>query len=327
MSQGSGTEHCTVFIGGLPLSAEWQDVHDYLVQFGEPKSLHLPRCKKTNRIKGYAKATLASPHSVALLLRQPRHIIRGLSVGISLWKKKTEYVPLKDEERHRKVHVRFEVNFSREQLEEYFSKFGSIQHVDLRCNPITQEPRNFCYITFDSAASALKVASIRNHSYYGNSLICEMSKPIHFSPSGTESQTPQIPNLYKDAPQGRTSQLVEKPAADSRNERSSPNLNADSITRDFKFTFRTIASSSELGAIRSMLTPLHNVTHTLEQLPRSPGKENDLPLKVMGGWFLKPTTKYYYSEQVEYKQRLIQQEQDSNLQFNIFRPSRQHITA
>lgn len=327
MSQEFGPEHCTVFIGGLPLSAEWQDVHDYLAQFGEPISLHLPRCKKTDRIKGYAKATMASSHSVALLLRQPRHIIRGLSVGISLWKKKTEYVPLKDEERHRKVHVRFEVNISRDQLIDYFTKFGTIQQVDMRCNPITQEPRNFCYITFDSEASALKVASIRTHIYGEKLLICEMSKPIHFSQSGTESQSSQIQKQYQTTGGSRTSQLVGKPAAGTTKERSIPIKNAESLTRDYKLTFQTVASSSDLGAIRSVLTPLRNVTHTFELLPRSPRKEKEVPFKILDGWFLKPTTKIYHTAQIAYQQSLTRHQQETNLQFNISRPARHQITA
>src|SRR3990167_3653722 len=166
-------EENTIFMGGLPLSADWQLVHSYLQQFGTVHTLYLPRCRKTGRIKGYAKASFVSGEAADRLLAQPTHMLAGLSVGISLWKRKSDYIPLKDEQRLRKVYVKFEHERA------YLSQFGELQELDLRVDPITQQPRNFGYAVFETAEAAQQVANLRIHWFSGITLTCEMSKPIH----------------------------------------------------------------------------------------------------------------------------------------------------
>ena len=182
MSTTHSSLDCSIFVGGLALSSVWQDVHDYLTCFGPVANLYLPRCQATGTIQGYAKATFASADSVARILSRPHHSIGGRCVGISLWKKKAEYVPLKDEVRLRKVHVRFRCGLPQRQLREYFSAFGEVEQVDVRLDPVTQAHRKFCYVLFRSPESAQEVARIRKHSWLGTQMICQMSKPAKSTP-------------------------------------------------------------------------------------------------------------------------------------------------
>ena len=192
MSRGGIADDKCVFLGGLALSSVWHDVHDYLIQFGPVANLYLPYCKKTGTIKGYAKASFASADSVTRLLARSQHIIGGRCVGISLWKKKAEYAPLKAETRLRKVHVRCRGGLSENEIRDCFAGYGKVEAVDMRFDPMTQVSRRFCYVIFESVESAQEVARIRKHMFSGVKLICEMSKPETSSPvttTGGDSST------------------------------------------------------------------------------------------------------------------------------------------
>jgi RNA recognition motif-containing protein len=272
-AQAGLADYPPVFIGGLPSSCDWQTVYNYLQQFGEIKSLLVPRYKRTGRIKGYAKARFATQESLDLVLAQYEHTIGGLRVGVFLWKSKAEYAPVMDELRARMVHVKYDFTFSEIQLREYFSDFGPVQLIEMPYNPITRELRNFSYVVFCSSKSAFLVAQIRNHSYLGHSLVCEMSRRIHFGYSQGNDHLDE--EHY----------LPQEQCLSSREVRAKCNI--EQLYQNANHKTQLISSTENI--IR-----LHNVPH---ESGNGAGNLATLaimdPNQIQGFWF-KPTSKYYY---------------------------------
>jgi RNA recognition motif-containing protein len=272
-TQASLADYPPIFIGGLPSSCDWQVVYNYLQQFGEIKSLLVPRYKRTGRIKGYAKARFATHESLDLVLEQSQHIIGGLRVGIFLWKSKAEYAPVMDELRARMVHVKYEFPFSEKQLRDYFSRFGPIQLIEMPYNPITRELRNFSYIVFVSAKSAYLVSQIRNHSNLGQSLVCEMSRRIHFGYSQNNED-------LEDEPYSPQDQCLSS--------------GEDSTKCNFQ-------KLSQIAIAKTVYSPSSDSFIRLQNVPQESGipAGDSTNLAVMEAFHLqgfgfKPTSKYYY---------------------------------
>src|SRR3990167_5150177 len=310
-------EENTIFMGGLPLSADWQLVHSYLQQFGTVHTLYLPRCRKTGRIKGYAKASFVSAEAADRLLAQPTHMLASLSVGISLWKRKADYIPLKDEQRLRKVYVKFEHECSAHALRAYLSQFGKLQELDLRLDPITQQPRNFCYVVYETAEAAQQVANMRIHSFSGTTLTCEMSKPIHPIQSN--------PQISKQASSKLS--INSKPKKYSQKKRIEPGYNESLVLtaetgKRRKMFCESFAKLQNVGTLAAIPKGKVSVPKIQTTTTRSDDAlllmDQNQHLAHDGPYWFKPTMKIYHAE----KRRIapIQHgESTGNLEFRIQR--------
>lgn len=169
----------TIFLGGIPLQARAKDILNYLASFDVVESLRLPKDPATGRLKGFAKAVLASVEGAERISFEPNHYILGLKVGISQWKDSLHYVKEKKGESRRKVYVKYPRGLSPTLLFHYFSQFGDIENVDHKRNPQTNKQRFFCYVTFTSQDAAQMVLQNKEHLIAEYLVTCELSKPMH----------------------------------------------------------------------------------------------------------------------------------------------------
>ena len=177
-------EQRTVFLGGIPLRSTQKEILDYLLLFDSVVSLVMPRDRKTGQLKGYAKVTLATENGVNRILQEAKHNIGGLQVGITKWRSQSEYLTNKDQLITRKIYVKYPSSVSKQQLYEYFKKFGAIREIDLKTDPFTKKDRHFCYVVFDAEQAAEDVVHHKDHTIDDQTLICEMSKPAHLVRKG-----------------------------------------------------------------------------------------------------------------------------------------------
>ncbi len=166
----------TVFIGGISLRSTYQELHDYLSQFGTIDTLTVPRDKNTKLLKGYAKALMRYPEDALKLTVQKYHHIGGLDVGINMWQAQGQYLQVKENCDHRKVYVKFKSGVAEDSIREHFRKFGPIEQLTLKFSALTNKSRNFCYILYYEESSARKATDQRFHTVDGVELICEMSR-------------------------------------------------------------------------------------------------------------------------------------------------------
>lgn len=166
-----------IFVGGIPLSSNYQEVYNYLSKFGPISRIQLPKDRQKGRLKGFAKAVFATEDGVRSILAYKDHELGGLSIGVSLWRPQKDYLQSKLDQPNKKVYVKFSEHISEEILRAHFSKFGNIDSVIYKVDPLTQEPRNFCYICFNNDQSAKNAVKNSGNIIAGQEVICELSKP------------------------------------------------------------------------------------------------------------------------------------------------------
>ena len=165
----------TVFLGGIPLVSTKKMLVDYLSKFDIVEKIEMPRYSDSNVLKGYAKAIVASSMGVQRLISSNPHFIGGLEIGILRWQDTNSYLRKKNNESKRKVYLRIPFNFNEDLLYNYFIKFGNIDNIDLKTQPITNKRRDFCYITFVDSFTAKEVIDRNPHRVRGHQIFCEPS--------------------------------------------------------------------------------------------------------------------------------------------------------
>lgn len=197
-SKKSEIAHHIVFLGGIPLTSTFESVKRFLEQCDEVKNLVLPRDKLSGKLKGYARALLATNEGIERLMSLPSPRIDGLLIGVSKWKSQSEYLNSKDLQGERKIFVKFPAGTREEVLWEHFSTFGQVVDIDVKTDPSTNRGRNFCYVLFEDQQAAKESVSKQRHRVNGKIYRCEMSKPPHLAKIPTTAQTSSPSAMYNN---------------------------------------------------------------------------------------------------------------------------------
>lgn len=202
--QSSTNKPPYVFIGGIPLTSTRMEIQSFLEKFDRVAILEIPTEKKTNKLKGYAKAQLQTTEGVDRLLAEKAPTIRGLAVGVKVWTNKSDYLQTKDEASNRKIFIRHHPKLAESQLHEFFSQFGSIDLFDFKVCPKTGKPRNFTYIVYSAAESASLAALHGNGDIDGKYVRSEVTTPSYLIsqarklPKGSQACSDIVSSEYKD---------------------------------------------------------------------------------------------------------------------------------
>ena len=178
-SEKSGHKNRTIFLGGIPLDTNKQELREFIQQYDQVDFIELAKDQSRKACKGFAKAVLRTEKGIQRLLSAGPHTIRGLTIGIKKWSRKADYLREKDEVSKRKLYVRYHPSYSREDLVLHFSLFGQIESIDIKTDPWTNKPRNFAYIIFqteDQAVHASKNCIVADKSQY---IYCELTTPSY----------------------------------------------------------------------------------------------------------------------------------------------------
>lgn len=181
--EGSSDEEPIVFLGGIPLTSSEEEIFIYVSQFDQVKNVFMPRFRSTGILKGYAKVTLASEKGVEKILSCQKHMLKGVLFGVFRWRKQTEYLNSKDQKTTKKVYIKYKSHITCEDIRKFYSQFGPIVDISIRTDPLTNKPRNFCYVLFAEDSAAKAAVQTSPHHLKGSLLVCEMSKPAYLEPS------------------------------------------------------------------------------------------------------------------------------------------------
>lgn len=186
----------TIFIGGIPLTSSLQLITDYVQQFGEVDDIVLPKSLKSDKLKGYAKVRFSTEEGATRMICFKNHNIGGLKVGISRWTNNEEYLRNKEELATRKVYVKFKERVGVDEVERYFSQFGTIQQFDVKRHPYTGRFRDFGYLLFETVESAKAAAQKPAHTINNHQVRCELSKPnLHHQKVKVETQAASLNSM------------------------------------------------------------------------------------------------------------------------------------
>lgn len=164
-----------VFLGGIPLTTNREEILGYLSAFGKVRRLILPKVPGSNQLKGYGKAYFSKPSEAEYILQSAPHSIRGFVFGVTKWLDPLLYLENREEENSRKLYVKHKSVHTKKMIYDYFQKFGSILKIDMRLAIESNKPRNFCYIIYKSMQSAEQVAD-KHHMINGQPVYCEFAK-------------------------------------------------------------------------------------------------------------------------------------------------------
>ncbi len=133
-----------LFAGGLPQEASEADLKDYFSTFGAVTSVNLKMDQMTGRSRGFAFVVFESVDSLETVLAK-EHAIKGKKVAVK-----------KAASKQGKIYVgKFTQPITEDEIKTHFSQFGNVVEIQ---RPVDRsknnEPKNFCFITFDKEEPA-----------------------------------------------------------------------------------------------------------------------------------------------------------------------------
>lgn len=149
-----------LFVGGLPQEAKDLDIKEYFGQYGEIDNINLKTDPHTGRSRGFAFIVFKDTEGLNAASAQEAHVIKGKKVTCK-----------KAEAKQGKIYVGKlpTEGVSVEDIQNYFAQYGPVAEV---VRPIDKskndEPKNFCFVTFDREETAKQMvkegtATINGH--------------------------------------------------------------------------------------------------------------------------------------------------------------------
>ncbi|GMS95666.1 hypothetical protein PENTCL1PPCAC_17841 [Pristionchus entomophagus] len=167
-----------IFIGGLSRDTTDDSLKSFYEKFGDAVDCIVMKDAMTKRSRGFGFVTYKSSAMVNTAMDNRPHVIDGKTVDPK------RAVPREEGQRgsdgnvsSKRLYVANVRDLSEDQLREYFSKYGGIEKIDVIIDKITNQPRGFCFITFDDYDPVDKCVLERYH-MIGTSR-CEAKKGLN----------------------------------------------------------------------------------------------------------------------------------------------------
>jgi RNA recognition motif-containing protein len=161
-----------LFVGGIHKECDQEELHGYLKAFDNVLWVRIEADALTGQGKGHAFAILETKEGQERVLTQKKHRMRGLYIGISVWKSSKEYLNEKDMTMKRKIFVkRLSYQSTESDLINYFSTFGPIEKAEIRRNHADNTSRKIAFVTFEKESDAVQCMSCKMHLINGREII------------------------------------------------------------------------------------------------------------------------------------------------------------
>jgi len=151
-----------LFVGGLAHQATQDDLKEYFGKYGELESVKLKTDSMTGRSRGFAFILFQTPEGLEAATAEASHSIKGRTSTV----KKADVKP-------GKIYVGKLPNsgVEKDDVQEHFEQYGTVTEV---IRPIDRsknnEPKNFCFVTFDKERVAKKLIEQGTCIIKGNSM-------------------------------------------------------------------------------------------------------------------------------------------------------------
>ena len=161
-----------IFVGGVPQVVPPTDALLYAEQFGPLIYFDMPARKSTALHHGFCKLVFRRLLDAETFLAHPQgHFIGSVQVGASIWVSRDQHVSLREVPAENKLFFKFKSAVTVGQACAYFGRFGQVQQVEIKQNNVTQEKRDFGFVTFADSWAAQAVLSAGNdHRVSGHAL-------------------------------------------------------------------------------------------------------------------------------------------------------------
>merc|ERR1719436_987650 len=152
-----------LFVGGLPQEAKDTDIKEYFGQYGEIDNINLKTDPHTGRSRGFAFIVFKDTEGLGSASEQEAHVIKGKKVTCK-----------KAEAKQGKIYVGKLPNgdgITEDDIKNHFSQYGPVAEV---VRPIDKskndEPKNFCFVTFEREETAKQMVKERSATINGHQI-------------------------------------------------------------------------------------------------------------------------------------------------------------
>jgi len=158
-----------LFVGGLPQEASQDDLKEYFGQYGELERVQLKMDNQTGRSRGFAFIIFKEESSIDAATSSGEHNIKGKNATV----KKADVKP-------GKIYVGklpdsgLNEDDVRADLEQYGTITEVVRPIDKSKN---NEPKNFCFVTFEKERIAKKLIQTGNININGHKLMVKEVTP------------------------------------------------------------------------------------------------------------------------------------------------------
>ncbi|GMR45689.1 hypothetical protein PMAYCL1PPCAC_15884, partial [Pristionchus mayeri] len=168
-------EHCRkLFIGGLTPNTTEEMMREFYGQYGELVDIVVMRDPTTKRTRGFGFVTYAAKSMVDECQKARPHVIDGKTVDPK------RAVPRDANDRgagnvsSKRLYVSgIREDHTDDMLQEYFSKFGNIEKVDVVKDKLTNKNRGFAFVTFDDYDCVDQCVLLKSHHINGYRCDCK----------------------------------------------------------------------------------------------------------------------------------------------------------
>ncbi|GLJ18371.1 hypothetical protein SUGI_0325170 [Cryptomeria japonica] len=194
------TEQGKVFIGGISWETNEETLKDYFKAYGEVAETVIMRDRMTGRARGFGFIGFADPNVVERVL-QDKHTIDGRQVELK------RAVPREEQQRNaqmknsgsnmgvggprtKKIFVGgLAPTVTEDDFRKYFEQFGNITDVVVMYDHVSQRPRGFGFITFDTEDAVDKVVTKNFHQLHDKMVEVKRALPKEMSPGGARARS------------------------------------------------------------------------------------------------------------------------------------------
>lgn len=170
-----------LFIGGISLHVNIQDLEGRIQMaagLSEPITISMVDRTDSNSFSGYGFITVSNPADRSKLLTMKTFKYKKCWIGIKPFlTNKTDIRKLKNQKADRKLHIKgITQRIQEKDLEQYFSHFGEINHIQINKSQITGHYKGFAFIEFTEKQAVDRVIANPYHTVKEVCLICEKSR-------------------------------------------------------------------------------------------------------------------------------------------------------
>ena len=170
-----------LFIGGISLQVNLPDLESRLklaAGLAFPIKITMVDRTDSNSFSGYGFVTLANAQDQSRLLALKTFKYKKCWIGIKPFlTNKTDIKKLKSQKADRKLHIKgITQRIQEKDLEQYFSYFGDINHIQINKSQATGHYKGFAFIEFTDKTAVDRVILNPYHTIKDVCLVCEKSR-------------------------------------------------------------------------------------------------------------------------------------------------------
>ena len=181
-----------LYIGNLPADCSREELLSYLSRFDRVVWAKISRDDSSSPGYYYAHAILKSVGGYERLLTYPVHTLRQMKLRVKMNGASPVFAKYEAMVNLRKVFVkRLSRTMTCEKLRQHFSRFGTVEDVDIPVNREDNSSRRIAFVTFREEEDAERCAQEKKQKIGGVEVICKRYKPPEVSSVQEESHGQQ----------------------------------------------------------------------------------------------------------------------------------------